>query len=604
MKRKLLCLSALVLCLSLLFTGCNWVIRPSDDPERPKPTDSPDPTHSPKPTDSPEPIELPDDFDPSAYPDAVAFSEIEYQRPDVQRLIAEINDTTALIKSGATGEEILDAIYALEPYSDEFSTMDSVSYICYCENLSDTFYKEEYDYLENQAPLIQQALELLYEAAAECPDKEMLEEEYFGDNFLDFYLEHDIYTNDEFVKLAQKEAKLQTDYMQLQENQTIMFNGEECLLDDLMEEYEGDYNTLYNSIYPAYFAKYNASMGEIYVQLVQTRQAMAKTVGYDSYADFAYEYNYGRDYTPQMAREYIEEICDELAPLYMSLRYSDEVNLEYDDMDFDTVIDTLKRALYRIDSAADDATFYEFFSFMEYFELWDATESSSKMSGSYETYLPTYAEPFVYISPTGTESDFMTLAHEFGHFSDSMINDNEDDSLDKCEIFSQAMEAIALSYSDFDKKTVERLKTLKLLDLLEVFVYQGMYADFEDRVYQLDPDTITVDIINDTYADVVRDYGMYAYGMDWYNKQVWVDINHFFIAPDYIISYCTSADVALQIFSLEDQQKGDGLDKYMEMIELAGELDFLELLDRTGMTSPFDDDRVNYLESYFEDALK
>lgn len=600
MKRKLLCLSAIILCISLLLTGCTWVIRPHD----PEQSESPNPTETPQSTDSPEPIELPDNFDPSAYPDAVAFSEIEYKRPDVQNLISMINDTTALIKSGASAEEILDSIYALEPYSDEFSTMDSVAYIYYCEDLSNTFYKDEYDYLENQSPLIQQALELLYEAAAECSCKEELEEEYFGDDFLDFYLTHDIYTNDEFVALAQKEAQLQTDYMQLQENQTIQFRGEECLFDDLMEGYSEDYATLYTEIYPAYFEKYNASMGEIYVQLVQTRQAMAKTVGYASYADFAYEYSYGRDYTPQMAREYIADICDELAPLYMSLQNTSAFSVDYADMDFDTVIDTLKRALYRIDSAAEGASFYEYFSFMEYFELWDATESSSKMSGSYETYLPTYAEPFVYISPTGTESDFMTLAHEFGHFSDSMTNDNEDDVLDKCEIFSQAMEAIALSYSDMDAKTVKRLKVLKLIDMLEVFVYQGMYADFEDRVYQQDPDTLTVDIINGIYADVMRDNGMYYSGMDWYNEQIWVDINHFFIAPYYIISYCTSADVALQVFDLEDQQKGSGLEKYMDMIGLAGELDFLELLDQTGMTSPFEDDRIDYLEDYFEEALR
>lgn len=597
MKRKLLCLSAIILCISLLMTGCTWVIRPSK-PERPEASLSSEPT------EKTEPIVLPDDFDPSDYPDAVAFSDIEYSRPDVEALISQINDVTEHIKAGVYFGQILDELYEFESYYNEFSTMDSVAYIRYCEDLGDTFYKGEYDYLENQSPLIQQALELLYEAAAECESKAELETEYFGEGFLDFYLTHDIYTNDEFVALAQKEAKLQTDYMQLQENQTVTFDGEECLLDDLVEEYAEDYLTLYNTIYPAYFEKYNAAMGEIFVELVQTRQAMAKAVGYDSYADFAYEYTYARDYTPQMAREYFNEICDELAPLYMSFQDSGALNVDYEDMDFDTVVDTLKRALYRIDSAAEGASFYEFFSFMDHFELWDATESSAKMSGSYETYLPSYAEPFVYISPTGTESDFLTLAHEFGHFSDAMTNDNLDDSLDKCEIFSQAMEAIALNYSDIDRETAERLKALKLIDMLEVFVYQGMYADFEDRVYQLEPETLTVDIINQTYADVVRDYGMYYYGLDWYNEQVWIDINHFFIAPYYIISYCTSADAALQIFVLEDEKKGDGLDKYMEMIGLAGELEFLELLEQTEMTSPFSDDRIEYLADYFRSNLK
>lgn len=601
MKKKLFCLSALVLSLSLFLTGCFWVIHPYN-PELPEPTASTEPTA--KPTETSGPVEPPEEFDPANYPDAVKYSDIEYSRPDVETLISEIHDATALIESGASAEKILDAIYAMEEDYNDFSTMDSVAYIEYCKDLGNDFYKDEYDYLENQSPLIQQALELLYEAAAECSCRKELEEEYFGEGFLDYYLEHDIYTNDEFVKLAQKEAELQTEYMQLQENQTVTVFGKEQLLDDLMEEYAEDYQTLYLTVYPAYFNKYNNLMGKIYVELVQTRQAMAKTVGYDSYADFAYEYLYGRDYSPRMAREYIEDICDELAPLYLRLQYSDVYNTDYESMDFDTVIDEVGKALYRIDSSAEGASFYEYFSFMQYFGLWDATESSSKMSGSYETYLPTYMEPFVYISPTGTESDFMTLAHEFGHFSDSMANDNMDDSLDKCEIFSQAMEALALYYSDLDEDAVERLKVLKLIDALEVFVYQGMYADFEDRVYQLDPETLSVNIINYTYSETVRDYGMYYDGMDWYNKQVWIDINHFFIAPYYVISYCTSADAALQIFELEEQQKGTGLEKYMELISQAGELDFLELLDHAEMTSPFADDRIDYLESYFRKNLR
>lgn len=588
---------SLALVLVLLLTGCSWRI----SPKLPMEAETSEQTETVE-TTKPELI-LPDDFDPLDYPDAVAFSQIEYERPNVESLISRINDVTSFIKSDATAEEVLDALYELDPYCADFTTMDSVAYIYYCINLSDTFFKDEYDYLENQAPLIEKALELLYEAAADSPYKAELEDEYFGEGFLDYYLTHDIYKNDEFVALAQKEAALQSQYMQLQDNQSITIDGEEYLLNDLMEEYEDDIYKLYYEIYPEYFKKYNQSMGEIYVQLVQTRQKMAQTVGYETYADFAYEYLYSRDYSPEMARTYIGDICDELAPLYMDLQMNGSMSmLDYNDMDFQTVIENVEKSLYLIDCEAD-SDFYEYFSFMKHFGLWDATESSGKMSGSYETYLPSYAEPFVYISPTGTESDFLTLSHEFGHFSDSMINDNEDSVLDKCEIFSQGMEALVLFYNDLDEDVAEKLKKLQLSEMLEVFVYQGMYADFEDRVYQLDLDTLTVDIINETYSDVVRDYGMYYAGMDWYNEQVWIDINHFFIAPYYVISYCTSADAALQIFAKEDEHSGAGAEVYCQLIDRADELEFLELLKAADLESPFDNLRIWELSCFFRDYL-
>lgn len=580
----------------VLLTGCTWTIAPPL-PERPTSENQTDIPTEPTETE----LVLPNDFDPSNYPDAVAFSDIVYERPDVEDLIFRIDEVTAIISAGATATAILDAIYDMEPYYAEFSTMDSVAYIHYCLNLSDTFYKDEYDYLENQSPLVMQSMELLFEAAAESPYRAQLEEEYFGEGFLDYYLTHDIYTNDTFVALSQKESELQTQYMQLQDNQTITYQGEEVLYSDLLEEYDEDYYTLYFDIYPAYYDKYNPLMAEYYIQLVQTRQQMAQAVGYETYADFAYEYMYSRDYTPDMVSEYIAQVRNMLTPVYMYLQ-AFGVSYEAEDMEFDDVIKELKKSLYRMDLESA-GNLSENFAFMQHFGLWDATQSAGKMSGSYMTYLSAYAEPFVYISPTGTESDFSTLAHEFGHFNDAFVNENENDVLDKAEIMSQGLEALALFYSDMDDETVERLRQSQLMDILSVFVYQSMYADFENRVYQLDADSLTVDIINETYAETVRDFGMYYDGLDWYNQQVWVDINHFFIAPYYVISYCTSADAALQVFVAEEQESGAGLAVYLQLLAGVVEKPFLELLADTGLNSPFDDNRMEELCTLFQNAL-
>lgn len=130
-------------------------------------------------------------------------------------------------------------------------------------------------------------------------------------------------------------------------------------------------------------------------------------------------------------------------------------------------------------------------------------------------------------------------------------------------------------------------------------MFQTAYADFEDRVNLLPDDELTLDAINDTYEAVMRDYGQYMAGMDWYNRLAWIDITHFFSAPCYVISYCTSADVALQLYQLESEHASNGLDAYQALLDAASENDFLELLEACDLQSPFTPDRAQALADYF-----
>ena len=45
-----------------------------------------------------------------------------------------------------------------------------------------------------------------------------------------------------------------------------------------------------------------------------------------------------------------------------------------------------------------------------------------------------------------------------------------------------------------------------------------------------------------------------------------MDITHLFEYPFYVISYPVSLDVAMQIYVLEVEEEGSGLDKYFEMM--------------------------------------
>ncbi len=515
-------------------------------------------------------------------PDAVDYRDMEYERPDADAIERQIQDVIGMLRAGEPDEAVADALYALDEAYYAFNTMAAIAYIEYCKDLSSAYYEEEYNMLDKENAALQAAFESLYLAVLDAGRQEQLEELYFGEGFLDYYKTHRVYSNPEFVALSQQETDLVTQFMNLQDAPAIEFKGETRDFWSLVEEYSDDYITLYDEILPAYYETYNAKAAEIYVQLIRLRRQMGELAGYETYADYMYEYYYAREYTPAMARSYIAAMKEAVVPA----QYRVDAALgedSYDYMPMEQSAGILSDALEQMDS-----TYYAFFQFMRSYHLWDCAVSESKMTGSYETYLYSYAEPFVYMSPQETEADILTLAHEFGHFTEAMWNDGNSTDIDVSEIFSQALELMTLRYIDLPESQVERLTRLKLVDFYDIFLYQTAYADFEDRVYQLPDQRLRADTINDLYETVMEEYGLTIPGMDWYNRLDWIDVNHFFTAPCYVISYCVSADVALQVYQLERENLGDGLDMFRDLLDLSPQYGFLELVEEAGLSSPFD----------------
>lgn len=523
----------------------------------------------------------------------VAFRDITYERPDADGLRARFGQLQALVESGADCDEILQAYYPLEEEYVYFGTMGQYAYIRYTLNLNDTYFDEEYNWCEEQSPLIEQAAEKCFIAMGKSDQREALEQAYFEEGFFDYYDENQIYSNDRVVELMQQESELQSEYMALQSDMTIAWNGEECLVEELLADPDLGYTDML-AIYQLYYEKYNPLAAELYAKLIRVRREIAQELGYESYADFAYEYYYDRDYTPAQVEQYTADIALEMAGLYyaaVSSGYSE-------DMDMDTAMALLQDTAYRF--GGEVATAYDY---MTAYGLYDTTESTSKMPGSYMTYLPAYGMPFMYVSPTGTIDDFLTATHEFGHFVDGYVNCNATSSVDCAEIFSQGLEFLALSRADLTRQEREGLTEAKLGDALMVFLGQACYAEFEHRAYSLPDDQLTAEKLNLLFLQCMEEFGMSMYGMEDIIAPGWIDVQHFFIAPYYIIGYCVSNDAALQIYQIEEET-GEGFEAYTTLMHNSGGNTILALLKSADMESPFAEGRIAELADFFSDHLR
>jgi len=128
-------------------------------------------------------------------------------------------------------------------------------------------------------------------------------------------------------------------------------------------------------------------------------------------------------------------------------------------------------------------------------------------------------------------------------------------------------------------------------------VEQSAFATFEHRLYELkDP---TVEDLYSLYGEVAQDFGFRSVG---YDPREFVSIPHFYTNPMYIDSYVVSNDAAMQIYQLELDAPGAGLDRFEEHMDTE-EVWFLSFLEKAELESPFAPGRLETVRDLFRAEL-
>lgn len=518
------------------------------------------------------------------------FEDIEYSRPYIAALENKVKAAEQLMADGGdleTIEAALDACY--EQYYN-YDTMYTVAYIRARQDMTDSYYADELAWGEDNYPRVQQLMEELLYAAAASDKAQELEEDYFWDGFTEDYADdsNSVY-REEIVALMQQEAELIGEYRALNASPTIdTAEGELDFYDYIADKYDEEYLAALME----YYEKYNKEFARIYIDLVKVRAQMARELGYDSYEQMQYDYYFERDYTPEQAADYVADIKQYMVPLYRAVMADDPYSeISYDAVNDEQLIAVLGDAARQLGGGIEEA-----FDFMYDHGFYDVRLSSTKAAMSFQSYLTDYEAPFLFLNPAGDIEDILSLSHEFGHYADAYVNYNATETIDVSECFSQAMEYLMLGYFDgaVSPETLEELQRLKMLDTLDLYVQQASFAEFESRVYSADPETLSAEMLNDLSLELAKEYGYYDGVNEGYYAMSWTDITHFFEMPFYVISYPVSNDIAMQVYELEQQDRGAGLEKYLEILDrqYPGLIDTVEA---GGLQSPFEPGRIEHV---------
>ncbi len=495
----------------------------------------------------------------------VKYEDMEYTRPDPEALEEAL--AACMTSAAETDFDQLERdLYVYTLQYQEYYTNYSLANINYCRDLTDIYWTDEYNYCLELSAQIDAGRDQLMYALAESPNREKLEtEEYFGEGFFDDYEGESIY-DETFTGMMDQEAALISQYYDLS-----------------AQAVDAQADSYYDVLAPR--------MCQVYVELVQLRQRIAAYAGYESYPDFAYDFYYTRDYTTAQERAYLAQVRQELVPIYRELYTYGVSGIRLHSCEETETYGYVQELATNMGGTVQEA-----FELMSEAGLYDITYSDNKYDASFEVFLGLYGEPYVFMNPTGQDHDFLTFTHEFGHFCNDYASYGSGVSVDVAEIFSQGLEYLSFFYVE-DPRSLEKYK---MLDSLCVYVEQSCYADFEQRVYDMDPDDLTVENVFDLFEQVGSEYGFDAWGVE---GNMFVGITHFFTNPCYVFSYVVSNDAAMQLYQLEKAEQGAGLALYQEQLDTV-EYCFLAFLESAGLESPFAQGRIQSVRDTLRSALR
>lgn len=522
-----------------------------------------------------------------------------YSRPDFAALEQQTDDVLKMIKDQTAAEADVKAAYeALEDAVNTSYTMTSINSIRQSEDVANKTYADEAVWLsEKTSALFVKLVQLDVAAFGSKYSKTLLGE--LTDEEIAYLHAMEKLADDEYVKLTAKETGYKNKYLAAETSVRIEVNGKEYNRAEL--EAAGLLNEKNDALWQS---KYVDFVGNVLIDMIDVRNRIAKKAGYANYADFSYAVVYNRSYTPDDAAKFADAIKESFTALTDQNVYNFSmlealfINNNYYGGKFDfTEYTDVYREYFNSVSPDMLAAFNDFLNEQRV----SIGNEPNRQQGAFTSYLYSHSTPFIFMYRFGGAYDATTLIHEFGHYYAFYVHGDElSTDLDICEIHSQMNEMLFAPYwaKMVGEKSASGVIKYKLLEMAHT-VLSGCQEDEFQRIIYSNPEKYsTVDTLNKLYTNLNQDYGINN------DKTRWAQIHHTFEAPFYYISYATSAIPAMEGFILSQKDYPSAVKLYNDLITAGTEYDFVELLDRLNLGSPFDKSTITDIVSGIVNVFK
>ena len=498
-----------------------------------------------------------------------AFADMVLSYPDPDAVLAALDET--LNSLDMMGEQESVAVFEKQLVAyDKLVSAASLAYVRYCQDISDPARSAEYGRLNSAVYPLRYRLARL--------EKALMDRWGYHQDLGTAYAQAlDRITSQDSAALSalrDREDELCRRYEGLEGEYRLAYGDRTWSMAELMAD---DSLTLQQFLeaLDLFQEGKNRAAGEVFLELLDVRNRIARSAGHSSYAASQYQ-AFGRGYTPEEAMEAAKTVKRVFVPIYIRLRERCENDLRYlaaATFREDEFLAAMESAVERAVPGAGEAWRY-----MLALGLYDSRPSEKKMRGSFTTYLSAYECPFLFTQWTDDASSAFTVIHEFGHFLSYYLNPEAtyyaEEDLDLAETDAQGFEILMLSeYDALFGRYASAARLCFLTNALYAILSGFMEDEFQQRAYQLP--SPSVEDLNALYGQLAKEYGFdRLFG---YEGREWTEIGHTFQFPFYYMSYGVSMLGAMTLVN-------QGGIAYRQVLKRRSGTGFMEAIGRNVLT--------------------
>lgn len=543
------------------------------------------------------------------------FSQMPYERADIEALFKEVTTITDNLKKAVSFEEA----YALhEKFTKAIMhgfTMQVLAQIRHDIDTSDEYYTKEQEYYDQNGPLLRQPMVEYKKALFDSVFKGDFEKKLGPVSFKNMELQMRSFTP-EMVPLMQEENALVTEYEDLLSKIKINWEGEELNM-SLMTKYTTDKDReVRKKAYAALdeeLMKVQPQFDELYDKLVKNRTAQAKLLGYEDYTKLGYDRMQRNNYGPAEVKVFRDEVKKTIVPLATKLneKRKERLGLEhlyyYDPIDFkegdpapigepDEILKWGQEMYAELSPETK-----EFFDYMMENELFDVLGRKTKRSGGYMTSLYDFDNcPFIFANFNKTLHDVNVVTHEAGHAFQGFVTrhdmpERNEIGMETAEIHSMSMEFFTLPWMEkFFGDRADDYKLTELAGAIRFIPYGCMVDEFQHIVYA-NPN-MTPEERRAAWLKLESEYrpDLDFTGSEFFsNGGWWQRQHHIYSMPFYYIDYCLAQTVALQYKAWMDKDYKAAWESYLNLCKLSASDFYQNMLKTSGLKVPFEEGCLN-----------
>jgi oligoendopeptidase F len=435
------------------------------------------------------------------------------------------------------------------------------------------------------------------------------------------------------LPLQSEEKKLSAEYDKICGAQTVIWDGKEVTLPQLLPVYQEPDRERRERAWRLATKRQMAdrqAINELWQKLLAVRFQLAANAGLPSYRDYRWRELLRFDYTPQDCTRFHQAIEEVVVPAARAIYEKRRARLGVSalrpwDLDADpfnrpplkpfTSVEELEAKTAAIFGQVDPQL-GAYFAIMRQEDLLDLDNRKGKAPGGYCVPYMAARRPFIFMNAVGLHDDIQTLLHEGGHafhdFECSHLSFHHQElPMEFAEVASTAMEYLGAPYlsgqdsSFYSPAEAARARIEHLERALLFWPYMAVVDAFQHWVYENPRAATDPAGCDSTWGEL---WDRFMPGVDWSGLEEemvtgWQRKGHIHQDPFYYVEYGLSQMGAVQVWRNSLDDRAGAVAAYRRALSLGSSVSVPELYAAAGAEFAFDAGPLSSVVRLMEDTI-